>query len=401
MNYEYVAYSESGALVKGKLTAGNEEAATEMLGYAGYRTVSLKQKVPFFSSDTMASFLYQVKPTEILLLYRQLAMLLESGTSITSALDLLQLQTDNRLLQKVLKEILTEVRGGGQLSVALSHHPKIFPGVYCRLLGVGEQSGDLESVLKQVADYIEKEVTTSKETKGALMYPMITFIVSIVVVVLMIVFVLPSFTSLYASLGVGLPPTVIFMLSLSTYTRAYGLQLLLGLLAVVVAGFLYVRTATGRYNWDKMMFKIPRLGRVKHLSELSRCCRSMALLFKSGLPLTEVMPLVIQSCGNQALGRALDDVQQEMLKGEGLSKPMTKNKVFLPMMVQMVRVGEETGSLDVTLQAVAQSYEAEAQDKMHSFIALIQPTMTVFMGLIIALLALTLMSAMTSMYGGM
>ncbi|NIU59241.1 MAG: hypothetical protein GWN67_23520 [Phycisphaerae bacterium] len=138
---------------------------------------------------------------------------------------------------------------------------------------------------------------------------------------------------------------------------------------------------------------------MNHLNELTRYCRSMSLLLRAGLPLTEVMPIVIQSTGNRAMAKALTDVQQDMVKGEGLSQPMAKNKLFLPMMVQMVKVGEETGNLDTTLLAVSRSYEAEVEDRTRTLIALIQPTMTLIIGLIIGLIALSLASAMYSMYG--
>ena len=138
---------------------------------------------------------------------------------------------------------------------------------------------------------------------------------------------------------------------------------------------------------------------IDNLSELSRLCRSMSLLFRSGLPLTEILPLLIQSSRNRALSGALTNVQQDMIKGEGISKPMGKNALFLPMMVQMVRVGEETGNLDATLLAVARSYETEAEDKMRSVIAMIQPVMTLTIGMIIAAMAFSLVSAMYSIYG--
>ncbi|MBA7618640.1 putative type II secretion system protein F [subsurface metagenome] len=139
---------------------------------------------------------------------------------------------------------------------------------------------------------------------------------------------------------------------------------------------------------------------MNHLGELARCCRSISLLFRAGLPLTEVMSMVIHGSGNRVMAKALIDVQQGMIKGEGLSRPMAKNKLFLPMMVQMVRVGEETGNLDTTLLAVARSYETEVEDRTRSLIALIQPAMTLIIGGVIGLIALSLTSAMYSMYGG-
>jgi type IV pilus assembly protein PilC len=399
MVYQYVAYNTSGEVVKGKLSAANEEAANELLGVAGYQAINLKPYVPFFNMDKLTASLYQVKPEEIILLYRQLAMLLESGTSVSASLELLQQQSDNRLLKKILVEVVSDIRGGTPLSRALSKYPKVFSQMYCRLLGVGEQTGDLETVLRQVADYMEREATTAKDVKGALMMPTITLVGAIAVAGLLITFVLPSFTSLYSSLGVDLPPIARLLIDLGEMGQSHGVYVLLAMAVIAGAVFLYLKTPRGRYQRDELYLKLPRVGRVAHLSELARYCRSMSLLFRSGLPLTEVMPMLIQGSGNKVLAKALSAVKEDMLKGEGLSQPMSKNKLFLPMMVQMVRVGEETGNLDVTLLAVAQSYEAEAEDKIRSLIALIPPAMTLFIGLLVGLIAVTLMSAMTAMYG--
>lgn len=400
MVYQYVAYKENGELVKGKLSAASEEAATQLLSYTGYKVVSLKRAMSFLNTDQLisASGLFQVKTSEVILFYRQLAMLLECGTDIAASLDLLREQATNRTLKKVLAEVLLDVRGGNQLSVSLGEHPKIFPSMYCRLLAIGEQSGNIDVVLKQVADYMEKEAITAKQTKGALMMPMITFVVAIIVIGLLIVFVLPSFGKLYDALGAQMPASARIMIGLGEATKSHGIYVILGLLVISVSIFAYVRTPGGKYNWDKLMLKLPVTGRLRHLTELARCCRSLALLFRAGLPLTEVMPLVIQGINNKVLVDALNAAQADMVRGEGLSKPMAKNKIFLPMMVQMVRVGEETGNLDVTLQAVTQSYEAEASDKMRSLIELIQPAMTIFLGLVVGTIAVTLVSAMTGMY---
>ena len=400
MVYQYVAYNPNKEVVKGRLSAASEEAATELLGYAGYQTISLKPYVPFISLDKLSDSMYQVKPAEVILLYHQLAMLLESGTDIAASLDLLQQQATNRALKKVLSEVTSDVRGGNQLSAALDKHPKVFSPMYSRLLSVGEQSGDLESVLKQVADYMEKEAATAKETKGALMMPAITTIIAVLVIGLLIVFILPTFSKMYTQLDIELPAIAQIMVSVGEVAKSYGMYIFLALLVIVGLGFVYIKTPGGRYNWDKLLLKLPLMGRVKQLSELARCCRSMSLLFRAGLPLPEIMSMAIQSSGNKVMVQALSDVQQDMVKGEGLSQPMAKNKLFLPMMVQMVKVGEETGSLDVTLQAVARSYEAEADDKIHAVIGLIQPVMTLLIGGMVALIALTMVSAMMEMQKG-
>jgi type IV pilus assembly protein PilC len=189
------------------------------------------------------------------------------------------------------------------------------------------------------------------------------------------------------------------MLDVSALLRSYALYILLAFLAVGLFALIYSRTEEGKFKMDMLMLRLPLLGKVKHLNELSRTCRSISLLFTAGLPLTEIMPLVIQGSSNRIMSRALQDVQQDMLKGEGLSSPMSKNPIFLPMMVQMVKVGEETGGLDTSLIAVAQNYESEAQDKTKSLINMIQPVMTLAIAGVIGLIAVSMISAMYSIYG--
>ncbi len=399
MVYQYVAYKESGEIVKGKLPAANEESATNLLSYAGYRVVNLKPFVPFLSLDRLSSYFYQVKPAEIVLFFRQLALLLESGINIITSLELLQSQVSNRILKKVFGEVISELRRGNQFSAALNKHPEVFPTIYCRSLSVGEQTGGLETILRQVADYMEKEATTGKSIKSALMLPVITAVIAVVVIGIMVAFVFPAFSSLYSSLGAALPPITKMVIDGAEMLRSNGLSIMLALLVVGGAAFIYVKTPEGRYNWDKLTLSLPLIGRLNHLSQLSRCCRSIALLFRAGLPLTDIMPLVVQGTSNKVVANALTDVQQDMLKGEGLFQPMAKNSLFLPMMVQMVKVGEETGNLDTTLLAVAQSYEVEAEDRTRSLIGMIQPAMTLIIAVVVGFIALSLVSAMYSMYG--
>ncbi len=399
MVYQYLAYNEAGRIVKGKLTAATEEAANELLGYAGYKLVKLKLHTPFFSWLKLSVGRSHIKPAEVIIFFHQLAILLESGNSVTASLEILQKQADNPTKQKVLDEVISDLRGGTQLSVAMSKHPKVFSLLNCRLLAVGEQSGNLETVLKQIADDMEKEVTTGKEIQRAMMYPVVTFVIAIGVVGILLTFVLPAFTRLYTSLNIELPQVTKVVISLSNGLRTNGLPIMLSVFIIVVAILLYTRTERGRYYRDKLLLEFPYLGRVRHLLELARCCRSLSLLLGAGLPLTDGIPLISQSCGNKVIARGLSDIHRSMLKGEGLSNPMSQNKFFLPLMLQMVRVGEETGNLDITLLAVAKSYSVEADYKLKSAIALLEPALTVFIGLIVGLIALSMTSALYGIYG--
>ncbi|OGO41447.1 MAG: hypothetical protein A2137_00500 [Chloroflexi bacterium RBG_16_58_8] len=399
MIYSYIACSESGEIVKGKLTATSEDAITEMLSYAGYRLINLRPYVPFLSMGKLTAQLFPIKENDIILLYRQMALLLESGINIVTALDLLTEQISNRTMKKVIQEVIADIRGGNQLSTAMSRHPQIFNALACRTLSIGEQTGGLETMLRQVADYMEKEAATRKGIKGALMYPMIAGVVTVVVVSILMLFVLPAFANLYGDLGAKLPTLTRLMIDLSTMLRSYFLQIFLGILIVVGVAFIYFKTPDGKYRLDKIQLRLPQLGRVKHLNELSRACRSISLLFTAGLPLTEIMPLVIQGCNNRVMAQSLYNVQMDMLKGEGLSRPMAKDSIFLPMMVQMVKVGEETGNLDSSLLAVATNYESEASDKTKALIAMISPVMTIVIAGLVGVIALSMVSAMYSIYG--
>ena len=333
------------------------------------------------------------------MLYRQLALLLESGLDIVTALELLRVQMANRILKKVMQDIVTDLRGGNSLSSAMSKHPKVFSKLALQSIKVGEQSGDIETILRQIADYTQKELNATKGVKGALTYPIIAAIATVIVVVILVGFVLPTFGKMYAQMGAKLPKLTLMLLSLSGIMRHYGLYMLGGIALITIVISAYIKTEKGKYQLDKFVLKLPLMGRVVHLKELARCCRSISLLFHAGLPLTEIMPLVIEGAKNKVVIEALTQVQQEMLKGEGLSKPMAKNPLFLPMMVQMVKVGEETGNLDTTILAVAESYEIEAKDKSDAVISMIQPAMTLIIGGIIAVIALSMVTAMYSMYG--
>jgi type IV pilus assembly protein PilC len=339
-----------------------------------------------------------IKPAEIILFYRQMALLVDSGLNIVTALELLEEQTTRKAFKDVLGEIISDVRAGNQLSASMSTHPEIFPPIHCQSLKVGEQTGGLEVVLRQMADHMEKQLNSSKGVKNAMTYPILASIVAVVVIAVMVVFVMPVFKGLYTSLNVKLPFLAEMMLNLGDQLRVFGPYILIILVIAVAIGWAYLRTTKGRYQWDSLALKFPVVGRINHLNELARMSRNVSVLFKSGLPLTEILPIAIKSSNNKVMTQALVTIRDDMLGGEGLSRPMAKHPIFLPMMVQMVKVGEETGNLDTTLLSVAQSFETEADDRTKAMIALIQPIMTVVIALVVGLVAVSLVSAMYGMY---
>jgi type IV pilus assembly protein PilC len=381
------------------LSATSEAAAIELLGYSGYQVVNLKPITRRFNLNMLTARFGRIKPTEIVLFYRQLALLLNSGIDIVKALELLQAQTSNRRMTATLGEVIAELRGGNRLSAALSKHPELFSRTSCRLLQIGEESGSFETTLKHLADYLEKEALAMKSIKNAMMYPVVAAVVTVVVMGILITFVLPAFSELYTALDADLPAMASILMGAGEFLRSI-MGYLAAILVIAVIGIIaYARTPAGKYRVNKIYLRIPLIGRIIHLKELSRACRSIALLFYAGLPMPEIIRLTGQASNNAVITEAFQEVEQEMIRGEGLSRPMEKNPIFLPLMVQMVKIGEETGEVDVNLEAVAQNYEVEAEDKTRSLIGLLQPTMTVIIGLVVGLIALSLTSAMYSVYG--
>jgi type IV pilus assembly protein PilC len=399
MDFAYTAYTEDKKLVKGKVSALSEEAATDLLGYGGYRVVSLKASVPFINKEKLLSRFTRIKPQQVAMFSRQLALLLESGTDIATSLDLLQQQSDNKTLNRIIGEVASDIRGGTSLAVALSKHPQAFSSMYYRAIAAGEQGGKLEIVLRQMASHIEKSMATEKQIRNALTYPFIVILVAVIVVIVLITFVLPAFTSMYDQFGVELPAVTRSLMAITDWFSQYGVFVIIGILVAAFAVYFYIRTPGGKRWWDATVLKLPVLGRIAHLGELGRCCRTMSLLIRIGLPLPEVMAMTIYNSNNKVVADNLTGVQQELIRGEGLSRPMAKRSLFLPMMTQMVSVGEETGNMDSTLDTVADSFEMESSEKTKSAVALIQPVMTIIIGLMVGYVVLAMVSAMYSIYG--
>jgi len=360
--------------------------------------VSLKP-VTRFLPDFDKLLQTKVKPTEIITFSRQLALLLESGVGIVQSLELLQGQASNRQLKKVLLEVVSDLRSGNSLSTALAKHPQVFSTIYQKMVAVGEQTGALEGVLRNLADYAERESNTANQLKRALTYPLIVLSLAIVVIIILVTIVLPPIVSMFASLGGELPLITRALLAFVDFIGNYGLYLLAVIIGLGAVGYMYSKSPTGHYYRDMLILKLPVLGQLSLTTELARCSRNIALLFRSGLPLPEIMTLAAQASGNLVVAKALGDVEQDMLKGEGLAAPMRKRRVFLPLMVEMTKVGEETGNLDGTLITVAENYEIEAASRTETMISMIEPAMTIAMGLGVGFIALSIFMPMYSSLG--
>ncbi len=399
--FQYLAYGENRRLTKGTEKAASVEMATRILASRGYKILSIKSVPAFLPRWQFFPKLNKISAQTRILFSRQLSLLLESGTPMVNALGLLRDQATSRHFKSVLTEVISDLRQGQRLSQAMGKHPDIFSKMFVQSILVGEQSGSLESVLEQMADYMEREATDTKGITSALRYPALLAFVAVVVVAVLAIFVLPAFANLYQDLGLELPAITMFVLNFITWFSKFGIYVVVLMMLALLGFYIYGKTPEGKLVMDRMALKLPVIGRVTLLGELSRCCRSMAILHKSGLPISEIMALVTESSNNSITQQALTQVHQDVLKGQGISASMSKNEMFLPMMVQMTFVGEATGTLDTTLTATARSYETEAADRMRAIVDLIQPVVTAVLAIVVALIASALISAMYSMYGQM
>jgi type IV pilus assembly protein PilC len=401
MDFKYVSYTSEKKMLKGQLAATDETKAVVQLNSLGYQVISIKSvgSMGKVGKVLNISFTSPVKSKEVIMFSRQLAILLESGIDIVTSIELFKTQAGNKVFKEILEEIIAYLRGGSSLSDALSRFPKVFTTMYCRTIAAGEQSGNLDTVLKQMADYIERTTTAAKKVKSAMTYPIVVLVVAIIVVAALVFFVMPTFTSLYTGFGAKLPVITTLLLNFANGAAKYGVYVLLILVAGVVGLVLYIRTPVGRINWDRFLLRLPVIGPIVQLNELSRCSRTISMLIKVGLPLPDIITMCIQSADNKIMSQALIAVKQDMLAGEGLAQPMAKRSIFLPLMVQMVAVGEKTGNLSNTLATVADSYEIDADDKTQAAVALLQPVMTIGLAIVVGFIVIAMVSAMYGIYG--
>ncbi len=399
MDFQYVAYNQQKEMIKGKVNAPSEAVALDLLGYGGLKILSLKEVKPLINMEKVRAASYKVSPREVVMFSRQLALMIESGFDIAASLDLLEEQIANRALKKAVNQIARDIRNGMKPSQAFAKHPIAFSQLYCRTLAIAEETGYLEKSLRQMADHIEKNANTASKVRGAFIYPIIVLVLAVLVIAVMVLFVVPSFKTLYESLDTDLPLITRALLGITGFLRDYGLYMLLGVAGLIVVGFLATRSEDGKYQRDKAILRLPLFGRVVILAELARCAHTIATLFRAGVPLPEIITLAASSSSNRVYQRALTEVRQEMLQGNGLSKPMAQRPVFLPLIVQMASVGENTGNLDQTMDTVAQSYDMEATERINALTALITPATTLIMGGIVAFIAIALVSTMYGIMG--
>ena len=400
-SYAYLAYTEAGQRREGRIDAEGTSAAEQALWLEGLKIVELNPAPP---RKTMADYfpsLYQISRADIILFTRQLATFVGAGVPMSRALGTIAQETASPLFKRVILAVLDDLERGQNLSEALVKHPKVFPTLYVDLVRVAELTGNLEATLTELAGYLRRDLNTVRRVQAALIYPAVILVVATGVVIILVFFALPAFTRIFAEFRVELPLSTRILIGIVDFTRRWGL--VIGAVVVAAAGgiVLALRTARGVYVKDQLSIRVPILGPIVLSAVLNRFARTLAMVLKAGVPLGQTFEAVIASTGNRVFQRGLTTVKEQMTSGEGFAGPLIRTHLFPPMLTQMVRVGEETGTLDTYLEQAAEFYEEELEFRIRAMTSLIEPVMTVAVGIMVGFIAVSMISAMYGLVGAL
>ena len=393
--FKYVATNPDGTEAAGVHKAESKAAAELALFERELRDIRVSEKKGILRAEISAP---RVKRAEVMHLSRQLSAFIRAGLPILDAVRTLGEEADNSSLRKMMQDVEEGLRSGETLSDSLDKHPKIFPDFYRGILRSAELTGQLDTVLDQLATYLERDLEARRKIKAALIYPSVVAAMSAVTVVVLSTFVLPRFKVFFASLHATLPlPTRMLLAMTDFVTQWWWLLILLGT-AVGLGIFAALRTEGGRHVRDKFVLKLPVIGDTVQFAIVERFCRILASMVNAGVSLPEALRVASGSLHNLVYQRALVGVGEAMLEGEGIAKPLADTKLFPSTAAQMMRVGEETGTLDRQLEVAAQYYERELDYKIKRVTALFEPAVILVMGVIVGFVAIALVSAMYGIF---
>jgi type IV pilus assembly protein PilC len=375
--YEYKARDKAGNITSGTVAADNEALVLQKLREQGYVPLEVGKQKRGMNIELSAK---KVKLKELAIISRQFATMVNSGLPILRALSILADQTENAELARVLGVVRTDVEQGASLSGAIAKHPKVFNNLFVAMVKSGEMGGSLDSVLLRLADMIENEVKLRGKIKSAMTYPVAVVALVVLIMSAMLLFVVPQFQTIYASLGGSLPLPTRILLTASNVFKQFWYIVLLG---VFVFRFFFKRwkkTPKGREAVDRMKLKVPVFGVIFQKVALSRFASTSAMLLRSGVPILQALEIVIETVNNRVVAKAIEDVQTSVREGESMAKPLSRHSVFPPMVVQMLAVGEETGQVDTMLEKVAEFYNQEVEASVDALTSLIEPLLIAVIG---------------------
>jgi type IV pilus assembly protein PilC len=332
----------------------------------------------------------RISTREFLVFNQGLATLLKAGMPLVQSLDILRQRVDNPLLKTVLDDVYDRVRAGSSLSEAFESHGTLFPGVYTASLLAGEKSGSLEGVIRRYVAYVKVISGVKRKTISALVYPAILLVLSCVVVSIIMLRVVPEFGAFYNQFGRDLPLSTRIIVSISNFAGTYFFVMLLGAVAAVAAFVTWLKQPGNRRRFDKWTLSVPMLGPIAQMFATSQAARTLATLLGGGIPLVNAIDVSARSIGNQYMAQELTTAAQQVREGRALASAMMQSGAFPDVAVKMVEVGESTGALQEMLNSLSEFYDEEIETSLTRFITIVEPTLLVIMGIIIAALLLSL-----------
>jgi type IV pilus assembly protein PilC len=377
--YEYKVRDRMGNLVSGQLVGDSESLVLAKLREMGMTPVQVKKHTEGLKMEINLRPGH-VKLKQIAIFCRQFATMVNSGLPILRALSILSDQTESKELAKILGQVRGDVEQGSSLSNAVSKHPKCFNNLFVSMVRAGETGGVLDMVLLELADQIEEEVELRRKIKSAMTYPVVVVIMVFGILAAMMLFVVPQFEAIYASLGGELPMPTKVLLAISRGIRTYWYMVLGAIVALIVGLRRYKRTDSGRYRIDAIKIKTPVFGPLFHKVAIARFSSTFGMLLHAGVPILGALDIVKDTVNNKVISQAVDDVKGSIREGESIARPLSKHKVFPPMVVQMMAVGEETGAVDTMLDKVAEFYNQEVTAAVDALTSLIEPLMIAVIG---------------------
>ena len=398
-SYAYRVRSKDGRFIEGKMEADGEGAVAARLRSQGMVPIQISKEGKVSFKTEIRILPQKVKLKDLAIFSRQFATMINSGLSLLRSLSILGEQTENPLLAETTRALRDDVERGSSLSGAMSKYPKVFSELYVSMVKAGETGGQLDTILLRVADTFESDYKLRQKVKSAMTYPVIVAGIAFILIIIMLLFVVPTFANMFDDLGGKLPlPTQILV----TMSEQAKIMVPLAVLMFIGGTIMYKKTraksAEFRLRADKFKLKIPVFGELFKKVALSRFTRTLGLLLRAGVPVLQALDIVSGATGNEVLSRAALSVKDSVKSGESMSAPLEDHGIFPPMVVQMISVGEDTGALDAMLDKISDFYDQEIESMTESLTALIEPIMIAVLGGIVGAMVVALYMPMFKIY---
>jgi type IV pilus assembly protein PilC len=379
--FEYTARnSANGQIQKGQVEVKSREEVSAYLRKNRMILVSVREAP---KKIILGGSKGRVTTRDIVIFTRQFATMINAGLPLVQALTILAEQTENKALKEVTKAVVHDVESGNTLADAFSKHPKAFTDLYVNMVAAGEAGGILDTILLRLAVFLEKSDALMRKVKGAMIYPAVIFSVAIIAVAVLLIFVIPTFQSMFASVNMELPLPTRVVISMSEMLIGFWWVILGVIAGLIFALRRYYSTTGGRRQIDGMMLGAPVLGDILRKSAVSRFTRTLGTLISSGVSILDGLEITAKTAGNMVIHDAVMESRQSIAGGETIAAPLEKSKVFPPMVISMIAVGEQTGGLDEMLTKIADFYDEEVDVAVSSLLSLMEPVMIVVLGVIV------------------